>query len=59
MYAWVEQKNEIGRAFYARRGFVKADEREEDFLGTVTMVEKWAWRSQNTALVFDTDGPPR
>ncbi|MDN4595453.1 GNAT family N-acetyltransferase [Polycladomyces subterraneus] len=59
MFAWVEQKNEIGRAFYARRGFVKVDEREEDFLGTVTVVEKWVWRCQKTASIFDTDGPPR
>jgi diamine N-acetyltransferase len=59
MYAWVEQKNEIGRAFYARRGFVKVNEREEDFLGTVTVVEKWVWRCQKTASAFGTDGPPR
>lgn len=40
MYAWVEQKNEIGRAFYARRGFVKVNERKEDFWER----SRW-WRS--------------
>jgi hypothetical protein len=55
----VEQKNEIGRDFYARRGFIKVNEREEDFFGTVTVVEKWVWHCQKTVSAFDKVGSPR
>lgn len=54
LYAWVEEENEVGRGFYERHQFKKADEKIDILFGHETKLLKYQYVNDNNARPVDT-----